>query len=732
MVVTIKISPVHQTETYCSLPPGIKRTDLPPRLQNLKLHYGTLSQFVEIREFTKNTPAADNFFVTKAVAEKLFLKDGQRLSIRVTPEGGLELGPLIGYYISKNKLKNLKSGAYDYIYAAFLNSAKALGGEAFLFSFDGIDRSHSFIEGYSYNSEYPANLQKTRYPMPKVIYNRCFGSNWLQQTNRLLLMIDPGNIIVTSPIKTRSRTYASYKDTTNEPAKIMGCPIHARILTQRDYQGVWQYLSGVIRLNTPGHPKPWKYLNSYPLRNGLRDAFPTEYDRIETSLIKQAVEESEKLGQNEPGLIELEIRLDVDQKGYGTVNRVYEKPIKKFAAKFRGSSAAHLSATRPLHYCFKLAGFPLESEPAISLKGIKNYDRPLIGIFEELWEMDDLKNQKAPVYQRHLAKASAELGCITYHFSLNELKGVNCIKGWHYDHSEQKWLQKEFPWPQVFYDRSTFPYASQRQKAKDFRRDLKRYGRTIFLNTKSVFGKGYTSDVLEKMPCLNKYLPRNVINPSRSKVRELVNSYRSVFIKTEHGSNLRGVLKITKKDKTYLMSGRYDNTSFSSFEQLWSKISELVGTEPFVAQEGINAALYQSQPLNVRTITQKNGEGVWEVPLVKPWIASTTVVRGFPSQWTKTIVEVFGSPEKAAAIYEEVTQLSLWVAKTLEAQTGYLGELGIDLLLDPSGHPWIVEVNGKTNKIFFLKDEKPGSYYELYYNPIAYACFLARNYGGPP
>lgn len=728
MVVTVKITPSNQTEMYCILPAGAKLPALSQNTGTAVLRYGTRSISMEVKEVPKQHLSAHDFFVTKILAEKLLLKDNQKLSIRVTPKGELELGPLIGYFISDEKLENLKSGAYDLVYAAFLNSAKALGGEAFLFSINDIDWLQLTIQGYSYNSEYPATLNKFEYPIPRVIYNRCFGSNWIHHIKGLISGIASTDLILTSPGKSRSRSSISFRNDVSQPAKIMGCPIQVRILTQRDYRGIWQYTSGVIRLNTPCHPKPWKYLNSYPLKNGLKDVFPTNYAEIEKGLIKQAIDESEKLSKDKPALVEMEIRLEVDQKGQSIIKRVYEKPLKKFAAKFRGSSTAYISATRPLHYCFKLAGFPLQNEPPLPYNGIKNDDRPVIGIFEELWEMDDLRKQKAPSYQCHLARASAELGCITYHFSLNELNGVNCIKGWYYDHSQQKWMQKEFPWPQVFYDRSTFPYASQRQKAKDFRRDLKRYGKTIFLNTKSVFGKGYTSDVLEKMPYLNKYLPGNVINPSRSIVQGLLNRYPSIFIKTEHGSNLKGVLKVTKKNKTYLMSGRYENTIFSNFEQLWSKISVLVGTEPFVAQQGINAALYQSQPLNVRTITQKNGDGIWTVPLVKPWIASTPEVRGFPTQWTKAVVNVFGSPVKAEAIYEEVTQLSLCVAKTLEAQNGYLGELGIDLILDPSGHPWIIEVNGKTNKIFFLQDEKSGSCYELYYNPLAYACFLARNY----
>jgi len=55
---------------------------------------------------------------------------------------------------------------------------------------------------------------------------------------------------------------------------------------------------------------------------------------------------------------------------------------------------------------------------------------------------------------------------------------------------------------------------------------------------------------------------------------------------------------------------------------------------------------------------------------------------------------------------------------------GHLGELGIDFVIDPSGHPWLIEVNGKTNKSFFIEDEIPDTCYKLFYNPLAYSRFL--------
>lgn len=696
------------------------RTILKPG--SVKLCYGSFQLPVEVK---KKALSTNELILTKSLADKLFLKDNQKLQLRVTSEGNLRLGPLIGYFISIDKIKEIKLGNFDSIYETVLDTARTLGGEAFLFSIADIDWTNSKITGYTYSRDYPGKLLTSTYHLPLLIYNRCFGSGSANQIRQLLTGIKK-DVIVTNTGTINPRQLTTSRHHEFKPVQILGCPIEARILVQRDFEGKWQYSAGVISLNSS--IKPRGYFRSYPLECGLRDAFPADFQRVKNNLMEQAVKGAEKLGNNLPALAELEFRFELDRAGQARIKKINERPLKQYAVNFKGALSAYLAATRPMHYCFKLAGFPLTQEPRPSVRPVNADNRPLIGIFEEPCEMTDIKAQKVGNYQLFLARASAELGCTTYHFSVNELRETNCIEGWYYDPAKQKWLQKQFPWPQVFYDRATFPYTSQREEAKKLRKLLKRYGSTIFLNTKSVFGKGYTSDILAKMPFLQNYLPFNVVNPSSARVKELLNTYSSVFIKTEHGSNLAGVLKITKKQGTYLMSGKYENTSFPNFKQLWLKISNMIKTDPFVAQEGISPAIYRSQPLNIRTIVQKNGDGIWEVSLVKPWIATTPEIRGFPLKWNEAMIEVFSSPEKAASIHAEMCKVSLAVAKTLEAHIGRLGELGIDLVVDSSGHPWIIEVNGKTNKIFFLRDEKPENYYRLYYNPLAYGRFLARNY----
>jgi hypothetical protein len=729
LMFTIRVISSAQSSSLPSLYLSAEKSSLLgliPGVNKIKLNYGIFQLDAEIKKVPESTIASNELVINAAICDKLYLRNGQMLHIRMTPQGELDLGPLVGYFISNEKMSKLKSGKYDTVYGKFFDLIRILGGEIFLFSLEDCNWPQLTVTGYVYNPDSPGELSAFMYPVPRVIYNRCLGPECKHQIEQLISRTSPfKNIIVTSPDINEFYNNTPSPPTDNfEPVKLLNCPTEATILVQKDYLGKWQYTYGALNL-IPPIKIPTNFFGNFPLESGLKEIFPVDYRNVKDTLVASAVCEAEKVGENSPTFVDLEIKLVVNSKGKVRVQKVHAKPQKTLVTKFTGSIPAQLSIARPLHYCFKLAGFPLLHEPCSRPnKRSTITNQPTIGIFEELETCDEIKSKKPDIYEQLFTKASLELGCITYHFSIYDLHGTNCIQGCYYDPTKQQWVSQEFAWPGVLYDRATFELASERQAAKQFRKDLKRFGKTMFLNSRSVFGKGFTSNILEKMPLLSNYLPYNVNNPSPDTVQSLLEKYDSIFIKTEFGSNLEGVIKVVRHKQSCVISSKLENRPFPDFEQMWSYIRDFVGAEDFVTQQGINTAVYKSEhPLNVRSIVQKNGKGMWEAALVKPWIATIPELRGFPLQWAEAFGNLFSST-KTDNIHAEICSISLVVAKTLEAHSGHLGELGIDFVIDSSGHPWVIEVNGKTNKFFFIKDEIPDTYYKLYYNPLAYSRFL--------
>ncbi len=70
--------------------------------------------------------------------------------------------------------------------------------------------------------------------------------------------------------------------------------------------------------------------------------------------------------------------------------------------------------------------------------------------------------------------------------------------------------------------------------------------------------------------------------------------------------------------------------------------------------------------------------------------------------------------------------LTLKTATLLDDKLGPLGELGLDIVLDKSGNPWLIEANGNPGNIpIFRQTEYPAWRYLVFQYPLDYASHLA-------
>ncbi len=83
------------------------------------------------------------------------------------------LGPILGIYISKVKIDKLISGGWDSVYWDFQKWAKDNAGLLYFFMLKDIDWDDKKVTGYYFNSN--KKWQKHLFPLPEVIYDRCFG-----------------------------------------------------------------------------------------------------------------------------------------------------------------------------------------------------------------------------------------------------------------------------------------------------------------------------------------------------------------------------------------------------------------------------------------------------------------------------------------------------------------------------------------------------------------------------
>lgn len=689
----------------------------------MDIAYSTRKIKARVKHSTEKIPA-DQILVNQVLSEQLMLRQGQKSILRNTSTGQIVLGPLIGIYISPAYQAALLKNDLEGDYRGFIKAARALGGEAFLCASGDVEEHGEFINGMTLTNSGTSKWKRHKYPLPNVIYCQYHNDDDSQRSKQVLISLaDAYGIKVTNhpPPQLPAITEKNFT-----AAEMLGCGLETRLLMQRDHCGLWKYSAGCAVLR-PYDLKDKTPFIKYPLDFALREVYADNFKTIKEDLTQLALTESVRLAHHSPDLLELELHFGMDASGAAHLQGIDIMPEKRYALDFRGSLAAYWAIRRPLHYCFHLAGYQVGKVDLPRYIRKRAWQRILIGIFEARGRIRSIIAGDADIDQQLLAKASRELECTTYHFSVNDWGPNKTINGWYYSHRKKKWLQKEFPWPQVLYDRATFFTAEQREEAAMFRTRVKDSGTILFINSRSVFGKGRTDQILRKMPYLRPYLPQLLINQTPAKIAELLEQFSMVFVKTEYASRMSGVWKIQKLHNLYKLSTEEASLSYQSFARLWSELQPIIGLQEHVVQQGIYAVEYKTHPLNIRAIIQKNQHGQWESALIKPWLTNSPTIMEKTLNWQQIMAEVFHDSHKVDSIYSDICSVATAVAKTLEARSGPLGELGIDIVIDKTGHPWVIEVNGKTNKTFFIRDEPFDTSYRLFYNPLAYGIYLARH-----
>lgn len=285
----------------------------------------------------------------------------------------------------------------------------------------------------------------------------------------------------------------------------------------------------------------------------------------------------------------------------------------------------------------------------------------------------------------------------------------------------RKWVIWRFPFPKVVYNRC---YNINHSMIKRLERVI---GRKKCFNHFNQFNKLMTHMSLSQG--LAQHLPETVPYNTENAAR-LLEIHKILYLKPCYGNQGKGVYRVQMKDSGEIHIGQHHLLPTIIVEdvlQFQYKIHELLGSRPYLIQQGINTQQWNDQAYDIRALVQKNEEGEWTVTNVVSRIAH-------PGYFNTSVCdEVFLSedvlkhlypPEKVNATIRSIYDISLRTVEILETNTRYhLGELSVDYVLDNEEHIWIIEVNGKPRKDLY---DGIDNQYIVYKRPLQYARFLSK------
>jgi hypothetical protein len=218
---------------------------------------------------------------------------------------------------------------------------------------------------------------------------------------------------------------------------------------------------------------------------------------------------------------------------------------------------------------------------------------------------------------------------------------------------------------------------------------------------------------LRKDPVLAPHLPQTRLLSSAADALALLDEFPVAFLKPVAGSVGRGIIRTSRENGNILrleyMSARTGRLRevFASPYQLDRWIERRRGAA-YIAQQGLNLAIFHGRPADVRVLVQKDSAGRWQVTGMGARVAAHgrftanlhTGGQGVP---VEMLAEALFSRAdgRRRQLLDDLQGLALNAANAIERQVGALGELGLDFGVEAGGHIWYIEQNGQPGRAIF-------------------------------
>ncbi len=214
-------------------------------------------------------------------------------------------------------------------------------------------------------------------------------------------------------------------------------------------------------------------------------------------------------------------------------------------------------------------------------------------------------------------------------------------------------------------------------------------------------------DIRPYLPETRKY--------SHAAFRDMLNRYRSLYVKPVAGSQGKGIIKVWRS-----ANGRYSvkkttlaANTFTRVDEVIRRIDALRGGKMYIVQRGIDLAKVHGRPMDIRVMMQREkpgGRWLYSGMLAKvagpgSVVTNTALSRGTVMDVPPALTKALGwSRERADRVAKRLESLGFVWARHFDTYQLYR-ELGFDVAVDTSGRIWLLEQNTAPSHALFKRNK---------------------------
>ncbi|WP_201007578.1 YheC/YheD family endospore coat-associated protein [Paenibacillus glycanilyticus] len=333
-----------------------------------------------------------------------------------------------------------------------------------------------------------------------------------------------------------------------------------------------------------------------------------------------------------------------------------------------------------------------------------------------------------------IIKTGQEKGFLVYVLTVKNLVlNRSTLQGFVYIEQKDTWQQRLLPFPDIIYNRipqrEDEMLPAVRNKIAACMRDPR-----IKLFNPSFFNKWYLFEWLRGSKSTKPFIPATRKLLTAARLERMLQKHPFLYLKPESGKAGKGIMTVmVQPDKPlpYLLkvqeNKKSSTFSCADFQKLWNRIKKECGSEPYIAQQGIQLASFNDRRFDLRALVQKNDRGKWDLTGIGARVAgsssiTTHVPRGGSIEDPEKLLKSSFNADQARRILIKAKQTSIMIARQIEKGSGFmLGEMSMDLGIDSQGHIWFFEANSKP-----MKFDEPHIRQKSLERIFQYSTYLAR------
>jgi hypothetical protein len=293
-------------------------------------------------------------------------------------------------------------------------------------------------------------------------------------------------------------------------------------------------------------------------------------------------------------------------------------------------------------------------------------------------------------------------GWIFYVFSL---KGFtkDRVSGFYYD--GHQWSKASLPLPDIVYNRIHSRRSEASRTFADFIETAAESNIAVF--NRRFLHKWEVHKWLADRKNLQRFLPETCLY-SEKPLLKMIACHEDLFLKPINGSQGRDILCVQRKADRFHVSlstrNGTENVEIPDRKELPAYLKNILKKQLYLLQQGIPLVKMDNRSIDFRILCHRSLQHKWSVTSCVARLSAQGHFAANLAAGGETILPLqilcqFFEKEKAAARLDMIKELALEAAGcTAENCEDLIAELGIDIGIDNTGNPWIIEVNSKPSK----------------------------------